>query len=311
MRTKGFYIIYTLAKPISEPGKYTLSFDCEVIKPPIGNRFFVIFGYKTTLETNGMIPYVEEEMHYKVVLDVKRISKGDGPSEAKSIYIYPNAGYYNPSTNPDCGEFILSNVKLERGTVATDWTPAPEDLQAEIDAINANPPRITAGGTWEVYVPAEGKYIDTGRTSKGDNGKAPIVKDGNWWEYDPDKGDYTDTGVKATGTDGKDAVSVTLTRQGRFVTRYRLLNEQGVMLPKPEAIREVEGGVSGAVRVTLQVLKGSTDVTAKAQAGAAWYVNGTRIKVGGSTLDLRAVDYADGKDDEIKCEVDTTSADKW
>lgn len=208
-------------------------------------------------------------------------------------------------------------VKIERGTVATDWTPAPEDIQAEIDAINANPPRISAKDTWEVYVPKAGKYIDTGRSAKGDNGKAPIVKDGNWWEYDPDKGDYTDTGVKATGkdgingTDGKDAISVSLTRQGRFITRYRLLNEQGVMLPKPEAIREVEGGVSGAVRVTLQVLKGAADVTAKAQAGATWYVNGAKVKVGGSTLDLRASDYADGKDDEIKCEVDTTSADKW
>lgn len=208
-------------------------------------------------------------------------------------------------------EVAFAQLKLERGTVATDWTPAPEDIQSEIDSINANPPRISAGGTWEVYVPKAGKYVDTGRTSKGDNGKAPIVKNGNWWEYDPSNGYYTDTGVKATGTDGKDAISVTLTRQGRFVTRYRLLNEQGVMLPKPEAIREVEGGVSGAVRISLQVLKGSTDVTAKAQTGATWYVNGAKVKVGGSTLDLRSSDYADGKDDEIKCEVDTTSADKW
>lgn len=228
------------------------------------------------------------------------------------------AGYTKTITPPSKTAYIRIGfpysdplVKLERGTVATDWTPAPEDVQAEIDAINANPPRISATGTWEVYVHKAGKYIDTGRSAKGDNGKAPIVKDGNWWEYDPDKGDYTDTGVKATGTDGKDAISVSLTRQGRFVTRYRLLNEQGVMLPKPEAIREVEGGVSGAVRVTLQVLKGSADVTAKAQAGATWYVNGEKVKVGGSTLDLRASDYADGKDDEIKCEVDTTSADKW
>ena len=234
--------------------------------------------------------------------------------ENRFLNIFRSANH--PSYNKG-SKTTITHVKLEKGTVATDWTPAPEDIQAEIDAINANPPRITAGGTWEVYVPKEGKYVDTGRSSRGDNGKAPIVKDGNWWEYDPDKGDYTDTGVKATGkdgingTDGKDAISVSLTRQGRFVTRYRLLNEQGVMLPKPEAIREVEGGVSGAVRVTLQVLKGAADVTAKAQAGATWYVNGAKVKVGGSTLDLRASDYADGKDDEIKCEVDTTSADKW
>ena len=111
-------------------------------------------------------------------------------------------GANHPSYNKG-SKITITRVKLERGTVATDWTPAPEDIKAEIDAINANPPRINAKGTWEVYVPKEGKYIDTGRTSKGDNGKAPIVKDGNWWEYDPAKGDYTDTGVKAIGEDAQ------------------------------------------------------------------------------------------------------------
>lgn len=310
-RRRGAYSDFRLAEPVTEPGKYILSLDIEVITPPIGKEFGVIFGYRTTLQKFAYITYVEGATHYELPLDIERITQEGWPSEATDIYIYPNESYINPNKTPDCGQAIFSHVKLERGTVATDWTPAPEDIQAEIDAINANPPRISAGGTWEVYVPAEGKYIDTGRTSKGDNGKAPIVKDGNWWEWDAAKGDYTDTGVKATGKDGKDAISVSLTRQGRFVTRYRLLNEQGVMLPKPEAIREVEGGVSGAVRVTLQVLKGSADVTAKAQAGATWYVNGAKVKVGGSTLDLRASDYADGKDDEIKCEVDTSTADKW
>ena len=310
-RRRGAYSDFRLAEPVTEPGKYILSLDIEVITPPIGKEFGVIFGYRTTLQKFTYITYVEGATHYELPLDIERITQEGWPSEATDIYIYPNESYINPNKTPDCGQAIFSHVKLERGTVATDWTPAPEDIQAEIDAINANPPRISAGGTWEVYVPAEGKYIDTGRTSKGDNGKAPIVKDGNWWEWDAAKGDYTDTGVKATGKDGKDAISVSLTRQGRFVTRYRLLNEQGVMLPKPEAIREVEGGVSGAVRVTLQVLKGSADVTAKAQAGATWYVNGAKVKVGGSTLDLRASDYADGKDDEIKCEVDTSTADKW
>lgn len=310
-RQKGEFSVYKLATPVTEPGKYILSFDVEVITPPIGGEYCIVLGYQTTLQKFTYITYVEGATHYEVPIDAKRITQEGWPSEAKDIYIYPNESYINPDKTPDCGEAIFSHVKLERGTVATDWTPAPEDIQAEIESINANPPRINAKGTWEVYVPREGKYHDTGRTSKGDNGKAPIVKDGNWWEYDPAKGDYTDTGVRATGTDGKDAISVTLTRQGRFVTRYRLLNEQGVMLPKPEAIREVEGGVSGAVRVSLQVLKGSTDVTAKAQAGATWYVNGAKVKVGGSTIDLRASDYADGKDDEIKCEVDTTSADKW
>lgn len=94
-------------------------------------------------------------------------------------------------------------VMLERGTVATDWTPAPEDVQAEIDAINANPPRINqTTKNWEVYVPSQGRYVDTGRTSVGDDGKAPKIVDGYWYEWDSNKGQYTNTGIKAQGAKG-------------------------------------------------------------------------------------------------------------
>lgn len=38
-------------------------------------------------------------------------------------------GFYNTT-----GEFIIDEIKLERGNKATDWTPAPEDIQAELDS---------------------------------------------------------------------------------------------------------------------------------------------------------------------------------
>lgn len=202
-RRKGGYSVYKLATPVTEPGRYILSFDCEVIKPPKGGEYCIIFGYRTTLQKFAYATYVEGATHYEVPIDVKRITQEGWASEAKDIYLYPNTSYVNPDKTPDCGETIFSHVKLERGTVATDWTPAPEDVQAEIDAINANPPRINAGGTWEVYVHSVGKYVDTGRTSKGDDGKAPIIKDGNWWEWDAKAGKYTDTGVRAIGLQGK------------------------------------------------------------------------------------------------------------
>jgi hypothetical protein len=37
-------------------------------------------------------------------------------------------GFYNTT-----GEFIIDEIQLERGNKATDWTPAPEDIQAEIE----------------------------------------------------------------------------------------------------------------------------------------------------------------------------------
>lgn len=44
------------------------------------------------------------------------------------ITLSNNFGFYNTT-----GEFIIDEIKLERGNKATDWTPAPEDIQAEID----------------------------------------------------------------------------------------------------------------------------------------------------------------------------------
>lgn len=49
---------------------------------------------------------------------------------------YPLRGWltdYSSKGNRKQGMAKVRNVKLERGTVATDWTPAPEDVQAEID----------------------------------------------------------------------------------------------------------------------------------------------------------------------------------
>ena len=38
----------------------------------------------------------------------------------------------------DWANFYLRNIKIEQGTKATDWTPAPEDVQGQIDATNTN-----------------------------------------------------------------------------------------------------------------------------------------------------------------------------
>ena len=42
--------------------------------------------------------------------------------------------YYGVDPSSPVREVTLWDFKLERGSVATDWTPAPEDVQAEIDA---------------------------------------------------------------------------------------------------------------------------------------------------------------------------------
>lgn len=132
--------------------------------------------------------------------------RDDQNKSNSSLVIFRGANHPNYKKG---SKTSITRIKLEKGSIATDWTPALEDVQAEIDAINANPPRINqTTKNWEVYVPSQGKYVDTGRTSVGDDGKAPKIVDGYWYEWDSKKGQYTNTDIKARGIDGKDAVRV-------------------------------------------------------------------------------------------------------
>lgn len=47
--------------------------------------------------------------------------------------------------------FTISNAKAERGTKATDWTPAPEDVQAEIDAKKSVHTLMSSSTTGSTY----------------------------------------------------------------------------------------------------------------------------------------------------------------
>ncbi|MDE8035826.1 phage tail protein, partial [Actinobacillus equuli subsp. equuli] len=46
-----------------------------------------------------------------------------------NVYFYPNG---DTSTN------IIERIKLELGTLGTDWTPAPEDVESSVNAVNAD-----------------------------------------------------------------------------------------------------------------------------------------------------------------------------
>lgn len=61
------------------------------------------------------------------------------PATAKKIYIDLRAGKAGGSTNDSdhaIGDFVeAKNLKMEKGTRATDWTPAPEDFEAELTTL--------------------------------------------------------------------------------------------------------------------------------------------------------------------------------
>lgn len=109
--------------------KCILSFDCI---SPNGSTPISVYNtggsprYK--INTSGIIsPINNEWLHQELIITVTDQGDSSSYNEAKSnkIEIYCSA-------QMGCK---VRNVKLEIGNRATDWTPAPEDVQAEIDNI--------------------------------------------------------------------------------------------------------------------------------------------------------------------------------
>ena len=86
------------------------------------------FEVTNTTQSNGYIRLKHNGSSYDVGVSFKfgkQLLAGD------IVTISFDLDGYNPST---VGGLIIKNIKLEKGNKATDWTPAPEDVQAEIDA---------------------------------------------------------------------------------------------------------------------------------------------------------------------------------
>ena len=67
---------------------------------------------------------------------------------------------------------------------------------------DAKPPRIGSSGNWEFWDARDSKWVDSGRTSKGDDGRAPKIVNGYWYEWDATAKGYSNTGIPAVGKDG-------------------------------------------------------------------------------------------------------------
>lgn len=130
-RLSAGYAYYMLSEYLTKDTDYTIQFDVEVLTPPEDNRFMVYFAYSTHLFTRVYIPYERGKTHYSATLKTPN-KDGAIVDNLKSVYIYPHGWGNGGDTVSDVA---FSNVKLERGTVATDWTPAPEDVQADIQAV--------------------------------------------------------------------------------------------------------------------------------------------------------------------------------
>jgi len=99
---------------------YTLSFQASNIS---GTNVNYAVGNRTPGQaaswygiTNG----------YKDIIDGKNVCTFTIPNTVTLVRVYIGIGSLN-------GTVTISNLKLEKGNKATDWTPAPEDIEADID----------------------------------------------------------------------------------------------------------------------------------------------------------------------------------
>lgn len=101
---------------------------------------------------------------------------------------------------------------VTKGNKATDWTDAPEDVEARLNAVKAiKMPEIDpVTKNWKLWDDEQKTLVDSGLSSKGDNGNSPYIsqRTKTWWEYDAEnptaqvqgeKRGYKDTGIKADG----------------------------------------------------------------------------------------------------------------
>ena len=123
----GRFTIYQLQKPITSGGTFTLSFEVYMVsRPPKGGRFLIKFCPGSNFVTNVFIPYEEGKTQYSVTAKIEERFSFENAKSPNSIEIYPNEGWID-YTDPNCGYIVIKNVKFERGSFATEWSPAPED----------------------------------------------------------------------------------------------------------------------------------------------------------------------------------------
>lgn len=134
-----------------EPGNITISGKTGLVSQTI---------YYTVYDSNHSV--VQAQRNSKVTTEDGRfVLMLTMPSGASELHI--GFGYYPYSSAS--GEYTVSNLKIEKGNKATDWTPAPEDVDAGINDVDSKINDVTSN----IYAPGstllDGSKINDGSLS--------------------------------------------------------------------------------------------------------------------------------------------------
>ena len=195
-----YEVPFDALQPREGDNTYTLSLDykispedkasyarisCWYVKREIGN-----IVYDSDIKRDGEWHHKE----YTIKLDID-------PSK------YPIRGWftdYGSANGRTIDMVAVRNIKLERGTVATDWTPAPEDVEESVRTVNTSlvslasqleshktatdksfaelsnhPLTIDKDGYWRIWSVKDSKYLTTQYPSRGEAGHTPEIHVGD------------------------------------------------------------------------------------------------------------------------------------
>lgn len=118
---------------------------CQTIEVKAGERYIFSCYVKNTADPSTHIVITNTNIANRATVDntFKSIEKSPDFQKVSLTFLVLSDGVISPRVETDSGtaEICVCGMKLERGGVATDWTPAPEDLEttaitnAEIDNI--------------------------------------------------------------------------------------------------------------------------------------------------------------------------------
>lgn len=129
---------------------------CQTIEVKAGERYIFSCYVKNTADPSTHIAITNTNIANRATVDNDSLGIKQSPDFQKVSLTFSvlSDGIICPRIESDSGtsEICVCGLKLERGTVATDWTPAPEDVENEIKALNSVTKNFTlSASSWSSW----------------------------------------------------------------------------------------------------------------------------------------------------------------
>ena len=225
------------------------SIPLEAINPREGDNTYILsFDYKISPEDKASSPRITciYTGNKNIFWDSNVVRDGEWHHKEYTIQIketdpskYPINGWfadYGSANGRTIDMVAVRNIKLERGTIATDWTPAPEDVAESVSTVNTSlvslESKLLDPTTGEIHKLTD--LLDKHKTDTDKNfaelSDHPLTIDDNgyWRIWDVKQQQYVTTQYKSRGENGQDA--------GRYLGRAKRIHPDfnGNYLLEPE-----------------------------------------------------------------------------